>query len=224
MRGRVRSIVGVLRKDLRSELRTRYAVNALLMFVVTTVTIVVFSFGSEGAPNDVLAGVLWVIIFFGAMSGLSRSFVVEEERGTAMTLQLLTAPLNVFFGKLLFNVVLVTALNAVTVLLFAGFVGGFHVKAAGIFVVVLSLGSMGFAAASTIIAAIIARANSKGTLFPVLAFPILLPLLLVVIDATRLAADGAFFEEALGDFQLLLSYIVVMLTVSYVSFEHIWKD
>jgi heme exporter protein B len=86
------------------------------------------------------------------------------------------------------------------------------------------LGSVGFAASATIIAAIIARANTKGTLYPVLAFPILLPLLLTVINGTRLATEGAYFEEALGEFNILVSYIVAVVAVSYILFDYVWKD
>ena len=219
-----RSAGAVFLKDWHSELRTRYAISALVMFVVTTISIILFSLGSEGAPAEVLSGMLWVVIFFGAMSGLSRTFVMEEERGTSLTLQLLAHPSAVYCGKLLFNLVLVTGLNLLTVLLYILFVNGFIIGNGAIFAVTLLLGSIGFAAAATIIAAIIARANTKGTLYPVLSFPILLPLLLTVINATRLAAEGAFFWEAKGEFQLLVSYIVVVVIVSFLLFEYIWKD
>jgi heme exporter protein B len=222
--GWVRSCLAIFRKDWHSELRTRYAINALAMFVVITISIMLFSLGSESAPVDVLSGILWVVIFFGAMSGLSRTFVTEEERGTAMTLQLLATPSAVFFGKLLFNVVLVCALNSFIVTLFALLINGFIIRSYTIFVVTVVLGSLGLAAASTIIAAIIAKANTRGTLYPVLSFPILLPLLLTVINATRLAAEGAYFEEATGEFQVLISYIVAIVTVSYMTFEYIWRD
>jgi heme exporter protein B len=220
----VRSVIAVFLKDWHSELRTRYAVSALGMFVITTIAIIMFSLGSEGAPPDVLSGMLWVVIFFAAMSGLSRTFVSEEERGTSMTLQLLAPGSAVFFGKLLFNLVLSVALNAVTVVLYAAFVNGFVIKTLSIFLVAVLLGSVGLAAAATIIAAIIARANTKGTLYPVLSFPILLPLLLAVINATRLASEGAFFQEAAGEFQLLISYIVVVVTASATVFDFVWKD
>ena len=104
------------------------------------------------------------------------------------------------------------------------FINGFVVRTLSIFLVTIALGSIGLAAASTIIAAIIARANTKGTLYPVLSFPILLPLLLTVINATRLAADGALFGEAAGEFQVLISYIVVVITASTMLFDYIWKD
>jgi len=220
----LRSVGAVFMKDWRAELRTRYAVSALLMFVVTTIAIIMFSLGSEEAPADVLSGMLWVVIFFGAMSGLARTFVVEEERGTAMTLQLLTTPGAVYFGKLLFNLVLVFGLNLVTIALYGLFVNGFIIRTVSIFVLTVVLGSAGFAAAATILAAIIARASTKGTLYPVLAFPVLLPLLLAVINATRLASEGAAFSEASGEFQLLVSYIAVVIAASTLVFDYVWKD
>ena len=92
MRRWIRSVGAILRKDIHSELRTRYAISALVMFVVTTIAVLLFALGQEDAPAEVLAGTLWIVIFFGAMSGLSRTFVMEEERGTSMTLQLLAPP------------------------------------------------------------------------------------------------------------------------------------
>jgi heme exporter protein B len=220
----IRSTWAVFRKDWRSELRTRYAMSALLMFVVTTVAVIMFSLGGESAPPDVLSGIFWVVVFFAAMSGLSRTFISEEERGTAMGLQLLATPSAVFVGKLLFNLVLLAAVNVVVVALCLLLVNGFAIATPSIFLATLALGTAGMAAASTVIAAIIARANTKGTLYPVLSFPILLPLLLAVINATRLASEGATFAEAGGEFQLLISYIVVVTVASLVLFEYIWKD
>jgi len=220
----LKASLAIFRKDWKSELRTRYAISALVMFVITTISIILFSLGSEGASLSALSGMLWVAVFFAAMSGLSRTFVAEEERGTSMTLQLIASPTAVLFGKLLFNLVLVVFLNAFVVLLYSAFISEFVIKTYSIFAVTVALGSIGFAAAATIIAAIIARANTKGTLYPVLAFPILLPLLLTVINGTRLATEGAFFEEALGEFNILVSYIVAVVAVSYILFDYIWKD
>jgi heme exporter protein B len=220
----LRSAVSVFRKDWHSELRTRYAISALVMFIITTISIMVFALGSESAPVDVLSGMLWVVIFFAAMSGLSRTFVTEEERGTTMTLQLLAEPSAIYAGKLLFNLVLIVGVNILTVVLYTVFLNGFVIKTYALFAITILLGSIGLAASSTIIAAIIAKANTKGTLYPVLSFPILLPLLLTVINATRLAAEGAFLDEAFGEFQFLVSYIVVVISASSILFEYIWKD
>jgi heme exporter protein B len=220
----LRQTAALFVKDFRSELRTRYAINALVMFVITTLSIILFSIGGERVSPDVLAGMLWVVIFFSAMSGLSRSFVSEEERGTTMTLHLLAQPAIVYFGKLLFNLVLIFSINALVVALYLIFIPLFAVKTTSIFIMTLILGSFGLACASTIIAAIIAKANSKGTLYPVLSFPILLPLLMTVMNATKLALDGAPLAEAMGEFRVLVSYSGVLIAVSWVLFDFVWKD
>lgn len=214
----------VFLKDLRSEVRTRYALNALFMFVVTTLSIILFSIGYEAVSLEILSGVFWIVIFFSAMSGLSRTFVSEEERGTTMMLQLHADPISIFIGKLIFNFALLLALNIFTSILFILFVSNFVINNYTIFLPTIVLGTAGLASASTIIAAIIAKANTKGTLYPVLSFPILLPLLLSVISATKLAVEGAPLEEALQDFQVLISYFVVIVTISYLLFEFIWRE
>lgn len=214
----------VFLKDFRSELRTRYSLNALLMFVITTLSMILFSLGSESVSAAMLSGVLWIIIFFSSMSGLSRTFVSEEERGTVMTLQLLAKPLTIFFGKLLFNFVLLSLLNTVSVTLYIILIKDFVVRNYTIFLLTILLGTMGISSASTITAAIIAKANTKGTLFPVISFPILVPMLLVAIDGTKLAVDGAVFSEAAPDFRVLIAYFVAIVTASYLLFDYIWRD
>ncbi len=218
------STLAVFRKDLRSELRTRYALNALLMFVITTLSVILFSLGNEAVSPEILSGVLWIIIFFSTMSGLSRTFVSEEERGTVMTLQLIARPLTVYLGKLAFNLALLAVLNSFTVALYLLFISSFTVGNYTIFLITMVLGTIGLASASTIMAAIIAKANTKGTLYPVLSFPILLPLLLTVINATKLAVDGAATVEAFGEFRVLFSYLIVVTAISLVLFEYIWKE
>ena len=129
-----------------------------------------------------------------------------------------------YVGKLTFNFFLTLSLNVVISLLYLLLINNFVIQSPAIFWTTIVLGSAAIASASTIIAAIIAKANTKGTLYPVLSFPIMLPLLMTVMNATRLAAEGAFFAEALGEFQILISYTVVITTASIVLFEYVWKD
>jgi heme exporter protein B len=220
----LRRIYAVFLKDLQSELRTRYALNALVMFVVTTVAIILFALRGDQPSITVLAGMFWVVVFFTAMSGLARAFVSEEERGTTMTLQLLTEPSVVYFGKLLFNVVLTLTLVMGVTVVYPIVFPGFLIQSLGIFLVTLLLGSLGLASAATIIAAIIAKAGSRGTLYPVLSFPILIVLLMTVMNATVKALDGSVISDALVDFVVLISYVMVMTAGSSLVFDFVWKD
>ena len=220
----ITSTLAIVSKDVRSELRTRYAMNALLMFVVTSVATILFALQEDEVNTDVLSGMFWVVIFFTAMSGLSRIFVSEEERGTTMTLQLVASPSVVYFGKLIFNCGLTLALSSAVTILYLAVFPVFIIKSLSIFIVSIFLGSLGFSSAATIIAAIIAKANAKGTLYPVLSFPILIPLLMTVIKSTTYALDGEMFTTAMGEFQILVSYLMIMIAGSYLLFDYVWKE
>src|SRR3972149_5407701 len=167
----------LFKKDFHSELRTRYAINSLAMFIIVAISVILFSIGNETISESLTGGLFWVVIFFTSMSGLSRVFVSEEERGTSLTLQLIASPSTVFSGKLLFNLILVFAMNTVIAILYSALFEAFVIKNFGLFLVSFILGNIGLAFASTIIAAIISKAGAKGTLYPVLSFPILLPLI-----------------------------------------------
>lgn len=86
------------------------------------------------------------------------------------------------------------------------------------------LGSLGFAACATIIAAIIAKAGARGTLYPVLSFPILIPLLMTVMNGTARALNGEPIVNAIEELQVLVGYLLVMVGGSYILFDYVWKD
>lgn len=214
----------LFKKDWQSELRTRYAVNALAMFILVTISVILFSIGSEKISEYLTGGLLWVVIFFSAMSGLSRAFVSEEERNTTMTLQLIASPTTIFSGKLIFNLLLVFIMNFAITILFQILFPSFVIKNFILFFISFVFGNIGIAVSSTIIAAIISKASSKGTLYPVLSFPILLPLILTLLELTKFAMDGNSVEASLVEIAVLICYDVIMLTASYLLFDFIWKE
>ncbi len=218
----IRNAYIVFRKDVNLEFRTRYAMNAILMFAITTLTAISFSIGPLSLKSQVLAPLLWIILFFSAMSGLSHIFIREEEQQTADTLRLVTSPTSVFLGKWLFNLLLLFGLEILIVPLFLAMMGA-SANSAGIFLLILFIGSLGLASVATIIAAIISQASAKGALFAVVSFPISLPILISGIHGTRLAMDGVQFSDCLSDLQVLFSFSVVIITLSLLLFDSIWR-
>lgn len=210
-------------KELKSEFRTRYAINAILLFAVTTLVAISFSVGGFGVEPRILAALLWVIIYFSAMSGLSRVFVREEEAKTASALRLSSAPNSVYLGKLAFNYVLLLGLQAVIVPMFIVMMN-LQVQVWGLFIVVMLVGSLGISAAATMVAAIVSKASAKGTLFAVLSFPILLPVLIIGIHGTRLALEQVSFAAGGGCIRLLVAHAGIMLTLSLMVFRFVWEE
>ncbi len=213
----------VLKKDLAQELRTRYALNAIILFGITTLTVVSLSVSQASLSGDVHAALLWIIILFSAMSGLSQVFVREEESRTAQALRLYGEPTPVYLGKLAFNLFLLVVLDVILVPLYL-LMAGPDVRSIPLFLIVLILGSVGLAGATTLIAAVIARASIKGALFAALSFPVLLPLLIGAVNGTGMAltqSEAALFTT---EIQLLISYDVVMITAGILLFEYVWEE
>jgi heme exporter protein B len=220
----IKSIWAIFVKDVRSELRLRFSINTLGMFTFVSVSAVLLALKSENNGPEILSGMFWVVIFFTGMPGLSRIFISEEEKGTAMTLQLVAQAEAVYFGKLLFNIIVMIILSFAVALLYVIVFPVFTVKSAWIFIVTVMLGGIGFAAPSTIIAAVISRSGSKGTLFTVLSFPILFPLLWTAMDSTAMAIRGDVFGSATGNFEIIAGYIFITVGISYLLFEYVWRD
>ena len=217
---------GVLHKDLRVEFRTRYGVSAVIMFLLITVAVILYSTPGEQLQPSILSALLWIALFFGAMTGLARSFVSEEERGTALMLRLYASGESVFIGKLIYNIGLMLALAISAVVFFQFFFSrDFHIRDWSAFSLQLALGAIGIAAVSTILSALIGRASQKGALLPILALPVLLPLVIATTDATRITLEStSALASAPGDILILISFDIAIILVSYVLFDVIWKD
>ena len=221
--GLVSKALAVYAKDMRLELRSRYALNAILMFAITTLAVVSFSLGQSGLSPKLLSALFWIVMFFSAMSGLAHVFIREEETGTALALRLMADPDPVYIGKLAFNFSLLTTMAVVVTPLFFIFTDApaEHIIS---FLPVLALGVIGLSGATTLVAAIISRASVKGALFAVLSFPILMPLLIALVAATEKVFGGSGLGEAFAELQFLFAYAVVMITASLLLFKFVWQD
>lgn len=216
----------VFQKDVQVELRTRHAVGAVLLFAVTTLVAVSGAVSATLVKSDVKAALLWIVLLFAALSGLSRVFVREEEAGTAPALRLAAPATAVYAGKWLFNAALTLAVEAAGVPLFLVVLPPAAVNyplLAG----VLLLGGLGLSSAATFVAALIASASSgKSALFFIVAFPVLMPALLLAVQATVGAFGAVPFltDRAVHALGFLGAYAVIMTTASFLLFGTVWHD
>lgn len=213
----------VFAKEWRCELRSRYALSTLALFAFTTLVVVSVSLGPLGVAKSqgsaVLPVLFWVILLFSVAAGLPRSFVQEEESQTATALRLSATPSALFTGKLLYGLTVLFALEALITPIYLAIMN-LSVRSPWLLVLALAAGGYGLAAGSTLVAAIIAQARTKGTLFAVMAFPVLLPMLLLAIELTRNALGGEPAGVALS--QLLL-YDASVSIAGLMLFPAVWN-
>ncbi|HQO02135.1 MAG TPA: heme exporter protein CcmB [Spirochaetota bacterium] len=218
----VKTIIAHIKKDFRIEFRNRYAVSVSFSFAFTTTLAISLAAGGIPFSPQTHAVILWVIMFFTAMSGLAHIFVREEDRGTSLFLRLNSPALAVFTAKLLYNVLLFFVLQCMILPVYLFFMQ-LDVQSPLFFLGYVFLGGIALSSSLTILAAIVARAGARGALFPVISLPVSLPVLWVVIQGTSRSLGRAGFSSP-GDMVFLLAFSGTITAVSYLLFEFVWHD
>ncbi|MBL7979649.1 MAG: heme exporter protein CcmB [Bacteroidetes Order II. Incertae sedis bacterium] len=213
----------VFEKDVRLELRSRYALNMLLMFIASTLFLVVVSLGNEVIGARVQAALVWIILLFGSVIGLGRGFVSEVDQGTVLLLQLHTRGSMVYAGKLAFNIVLLFVLN---VLALGAFLLLMNIAVENLWqlALVLFLGTLGLSGTTTLLAAMIARTRNSGPLLAVLAFPLLIPLLMSVVAATNTILLNGGWVRIQETCVTLVAFAGSVISASVLLFDYVWRE
>ena len=185
--------------------------------------LVSFAVGPQPVSARVRAALLWIVLLFAASIGLGRSFVAEYEGGTALLLRLHTRASMVFAGKLFFNFGLVALLTLVATAVFMLLLGT-SVGAPGLFVTTLALGALGLTGATTLLSALVARASRAGPLLPVLLLPLLVPLLISGVGATRKALLGQRWVTAQDELLTLVGFAGATISAAVVLFDYVWTE
>jgi heme exporter protein B len=221
----IRQALAIFQKDIRSEMRNRAAVNSILLFSVTSLIIAGFSVGANNnLTADINAAILWIILFFSAFSGMSHVFVREEETLTITALRLTAKANAVFIGKLFFNLTLMGLISLILIPLYIALLN-VHIPLPGVFALSLFLGLLGLGISATLTAAIIAKSQRKGALYGAIGFPLLIPLLFLAVDATRLALlSYSNMDIIRRDLIGLSSFDIMVAFASVFLFPYIWES
>lgn len=217
----MQAVLAIAWKDLRSELRAKETIAAMLVFAILAAVLFNFAFdpGAEVLPQ-VFPGMLWLVIFFAGLLGVYRSFFGEVRGGTLTGL--LLAPVDrsaLFYGKLVANLGFLFLMEAALVPLFFLFFDYRPGGSLGLLILVLLLGTVGFAAAGTFLAALAAGTRAGEALLPVLLFPILVPVVLGTVEATRGALDPQSLATTGLWLRLLTVYDLAFLALPVLLFE-----
>ncbi len=211
-----------LRKDFRVEFRNRAAINISIAFAgITTLAISLTAGGVSFSPR-VQSIMLWIIMFFSAMNGLAHIFIREEEERTSLFLRLNSSLESVFLSKLLFNFIFFLILQVVICPLYIFFLQ-VDVKSPLLFLLILVSGGIAISSSTTILGAMVSKAGGKGSLFTVISFPILLPVLWIAITSTTDALEKRA-SAGFGNTLFFLAFSGVIISISFLLFKYIWVE
>jgi heme exporter protein B len=220
----LREISTLLAKDFRLEWRQRAALGGLLLYVGSTVFVCFLSFSLRGGvpPAPAWNALLWVILLFAAVNAVAKGFM-QESPGQRLYYYTLVRPEAIILAKIVYNALLLLAVALLAFFLYTVFLGN-PVQDAPLFLATLVLGAIGFATTLTLVSGIAAKAGGNGaTLMAVLGFPVMVPMLLLLIRVSKNALDGLDWSVSQSSVITLVALNMLVGAVSYILFPFLWR-
>lgn len=218
----MREITALIHKDLMLELRQKYAINGILLYVFSTIFVVQLSFGRVIDDTTWIA-LFWVILLFAAFNAVSKSFV-QESSARRLYYFTLASPVSVIASKMIYNALLMVFLGGLSLGIYTLFMG-MPALGMSLFLPAFILGCIGLATAITMVSAIASRTGNNTALTAILGFPVVLPLLLLLIKASQLSLSRSVADIEMLKLLLSITLIdAVVVILAIVLFPYLWRD
>ncbi len=219
----LRHIKEIAIKDLRLEFRTKSTLNFMLLFALITSMMFSISVPFQSIQGTA-PGLLWLVFLFVGLMGFSRAFLREVELGTLDGLKSApVSPSDILLGKVIYNLVLVLIMEAIIVPVFIGLFD-LEIGNLPLAFLVITTGNAGFVVVSSSLSTLVLRARSRELLAPLIMFPVIYPVISTTISGLRMAMGGGVLMDVKNEFILLVSFIIIMLIVSLLTFEYALED
>lgn len=212
------AVWSLIKKEFLIDFRQKYPIAGIVLYIFATIYISYLTFQGIISPAT-WNSILWIVLLFSFVTGLTKSFVSEERR--SLYYYLLIPPHLTLLGKLLYYGVYGWVLTGLTALLFNVFLPFPAENASsGLFVANLLLGCTGLSASLTMVSAIASKTSNSSVLMAVLGFPVIIPVLLLAVTNSRKIILGARIEAIGGNLTYLVSVIVIIIAVSFILFPY----
>jgi heme exporter protein B len=201
----------LFKKEVVLEWRSKYAFNGVLLYVVSTVFVCYISFnltpGFEKSNGyKVVWNVLfWIIILFASVNAIAKSFM-QESKSRLLYYYSIASPHAIILSKTFYNILLMSLLS----ILF--------------YFIIVILGSFSFSTVFTMISAIASKAGNNGTLMAILSFPVIIPVILILIRLSKNAMDGLDRSLSYGDIGVLCAINAIVMATALLLFPYLWRD
>lgn len=219
---------GLFKKEIMLEWRSKYAFNGVLLYVVSTIFVCYISFnltpgfmGTKGYP--IVWNVLfWVIMLFASVNAIAKSFM-QESKSRLLYYYSIASPQAIILSKTIYNILLMALLSVLALLVYILFFKNTLGDPLFYFLTVI-LGSISFSTVFTMISAIASKAGNNGTLMAILSFPVIIPVILVLVRLSKNAMDGLQRSLSYGNIGVLIAINVIVVATSLLLFPYLWRD
>lgn len=214
------NVFALLKKELLTELRQQYAFLGVVLYVVSTSFVLYLAIAEP--EKKVWNGLFWVLMLFVCVNAVARSFL-QENRGRMLYYYSIGSARSFILAKLIFSSLQMIAMSFISWLIVRVLMGD-PVANTGLFLFVLFMGSISLGLVFTLLSAIVARANQNAAMMAILGFPLVIPLLLVIMNISKQAISSPDGPLPLPVMGMLLGYDLLIIMLSVILYPFIWKD
>ncbi|MBI2968535.1 MAG: heme exporter protein CcmB [Bacteroidetes bacterium] len=228
-------VTELIRKEILIEFRRKSSLGGLILYTVSALFIFFLTIKKFNDPA-VINAILWITILFGSVNVAARSFIQEGE-GSHFYFYTLVSSQTLIISKIIYNFFIIVMLSFIAsgaVWLWSGNLGGLPAlmemheqRQAGNFpefLLIILLGSTGLSTLLTFVSSISSKSTNQPMLMAILSFPLILPLLMVVIRLTEAVFEGSGFSEIIKDISILASLDIIIITLAIILFPYLWKE
>ncbi|QHS56767.1 ABC transporter permease [Mucilaginibacter sp. 14171R-50] len=220
--------IELLKKEIILEWRSKYAFNGILLYIVSTVFVCYISFNlnpgfKESTGYAIVWNILfWIIMLFASVNAIAKSFL-QESKARLLYYYSIAHPQAIILSKTIYNALLMALLSILALLVYMLFFPNTVNDLLFYFVTVL-LGSISFSTVFTMLSGIASKAGNNGTLMAILSFPVIIPVILLLVKVSKAAMDGIDRSLSLGSIGVLLAINVIVIASSLILFPYLWRD
>lgn len=210
----------LIRKEIVLEWRSKYAFNGILLYVISTVFVCFLAFRS--IQPITWNALFWIIMLFASVNAITKSFV-QENRGRQLYYYTIASPQAIIISKIIYNILLMLLLSIIA-LVFYSLVFKNPVGDPLFYLLSVLLGSISFATVFTMISGIASKGQNSGALMAILSFPVIIPLLIVLIKLSKNAMDGLDRSVSFNEISVLGAINIIVIAVSLILFPYLWRE
>jgi heme exporter protein B len=214
------NLVKLVRAEFQLDLK-KPAVLAAALLQMATMTLLAF-LSQPNINAKVWSSLFWIILIFCTLQAISKNFL-SVNRARWIYFNQLSPPQNILWSKMIYGWFTMTLLTLANLLLFAFFMG-FPIQHPAAYFCNLTLVVAGIGSIFTLIGAIATKANQAGFLAPVLSLPVILPLILVGMQASNKTLNPVLVSSVWNDIALVGALDGLIIVLGVILFQPLWKD
>lgn len=220
----IKEVFTLISKEINLEWRQKYALNGMLLYIISTIFICYASFKLKNNELNAITWntLFWVIILFTAITSVSKSFLQERD-GRLLYFYTLVKAESIILSKIIYNSLILIVLSLIGFLFYIVVMGN-PVADILMYVGAIIMGAIGLATTLTLVAGIASKSENSAMLMAILSFPLVIPILLLILKITKNAMDGLDRSQSFDEIANLIAIDTIAFILSLILYPYLWRS